>query len=290
MWGIIPEASGIKLRYKIDSVVEFYRLAQTVSLTGNKDKHADMIDPRRDVRWQNLDQKFKWYGVKELEDLQKRKFAFKDNVDKIEKETNHMVQGYRKRVYKYDELDGDDINMERLYEHLPAMIKRDYAKGDKWGNFITLFFNVGVDCSVSAEAIKIKTKTIVKLIKFFESIGKRTEVILFFKAINPGRYKGESVGEFVLELTAKRFSQPLNLSLLNTLLSPWFFRYWILAFMDTRMNVNLGHGSPGDMNKDDYKRYKGNKVIEIGGYSCLTEENSESFINEILENEKTSTI
>jgi hypothetical protein len=273
---------GLKLKYTFTSIYEFYRMAMNVSPTGNKNKHDKMSE-------QHI-HRTSWLGYKDPKDKDINKFSWKEKIADIEKESMQLVQGYKKRIYKYDELDGDDINMERLYEHLPAMKKRVYVKGDKFGNFISFYFNAGVDCGVKSDAIMNKTYTASKLINFFESLNKRVEVILYFKAMWPGKYKGENVREFTIEIVAKEFSSPLNIGLLNTVLAPWFFRYWMLMFMDTRMDVSYGHGYPGDWSKSDLERHKGNRVILMNGYDCLTEQKSEDFIKQVLENEKTSVV
>jgi len=274
--------SGLKLTYRFQSVLEFYRMAMHVTATGQTHKH-DKSQTDRDHGWN-------WYGVKSKEDLMSKKFAWKEKVQEIERDSMRMVHGYKKRIYKYDELDGDDINMERLYEQLPAMKKRIHVSGDKFGNFISLYFNNGVDCGVTAERMLNKTMAAAKLVRFFESLNKRVEVIVYSKAGSPGRYKGERIDYLLTETVVKRFTDPLNVALINTTLSPWFFRYWTLLFFDTRIHTSMGYGYPANLTEEDLKKHKGNRVIKIDAYDCLSEESSNEFIKQVLDNEKTSVI
>ena len=180
--------------------------------------------------------------------------------------------------------------MERLYEHLPAMKKRVNVTGDKFGNFISLYFNNTVNCSVGSEEILNKTKTAAMLVKFFESLNKRVEIISYSKAQRPGTYKNEPIKYVLIETTVKKFTDPLNISLVNTCLSSWYFRYWTLAFFNTKFHTWDGYGSPTNLTNEDLKKHKGNKVIKIDAYDCLTKEKADAFVRKVLANEKTSTV
>jgi hypothetical protein len=282
MWWTDEGEGTLKLKYTFTSIFEFYAMAMQVSPTGNKYKHAKMMNSHVD----NL----KWLGYSKPEDRDARKFTYQEKIGEIERESQQLVQGYKKRIYKYDELDGDDINMERLYEHLPAMKKRAYVKGDKFGNFISFYFNASIPFYVNSSDLMMKTFTASKLINFFESLNRRVEVILYFKSLNPGVYKGENVRDCTIEVAAKPFTVPLNIGLLNTVLSPWFMRYWILMFMDTKMDAWSGHGQPGKLSQMDLEKNKGNRVIIMDSFDCLNETASNKFIEKVLANEKTSVV
>ena len=227
-------------------------------------------------------------NVKESkEELIRRKFAWREGIEDIERESQKMVQGYRRKIYKWDEIDGDDLNMERLHEDLPPMRKRVYSQGTKHGKFISLYFMGGALAYVESTELINKTKTAVKLVKFFESIGKRTEVILFFKSRSAGYYKEQYVDPLVIEITIKRFSDPINIPLINTALSVWTFRYWKFLFMDAKMHGASGRGQSVDLiPEEDFIFRKGIYPIVINTHECLSKESSETFIQNILNNEK----
>lgn len=281
-WTPHDYSSNLKLTYRFSSPMEFYRMAHHMSDTGNQRRFDELK--------QDFKRRWDWIGIKDEETLMSRRFAWKEKIQEIEKESQKMVQGYRKRIYKYDELDGDDINMERLYEHLPAMRKRVHVTGDKFGNFISLYFNNTVNAGITAKQMLNKTMAAAKLVRFFESLNKRVELIVYTKAEWPGSYKGQDVKYILTETIVKKFSDPLNISLMNTCLAPWFFRYWTLLFFNTKMHTYDGHGMPTNLTDEDLKKHKGNRAIKIDAYDCLSPETSKQFIKDVLSNEKTSTV
>jgi len=272
---------NLKLIYRVSSISEFYRLASVCTPTGHAREHTRYL--RGDVS------DWFWLGVKNFPDLLSKKFTYKKGIVEIEKESQKMVQGYRKHIYKWDELDGDDLSMERLYEQLPALRKRISVTGDKFGNFISLYFNVGNNCGIQSGEMLSKTKTAIKLIKFFESLNKRVEVVIYSNDLRPGTYNNEGIHSILLEVVAKKFSEPLNIGLLNTTLTPWFFRYWVFMFWHSRCHLEPGYGHSVDVNPEDIKSKRKNKAIILNAQDALDEYSSNEFIEKALNNEKTST-
>lgn len=281
-----PQEGGIELHYRMSSMMEFYSQARILAPTGKEQTHAKYLkgpggdDSDYRWHWAGID---KDLGKSNIETLLSRKFAYKEGIEEMDRDAKKMIQGYKKKVYKWNELDGDELNMERLMEGMPAMRKRIYAQGNKFGNFISLYFNIGVNSGISAAEILFKTKTAVKLIKFFESVGKRVEVVIFSKTANPGRYRKERISTLMLEITVKPFSTPLNISLLNTSLSLWVLRYWELLFMHAKFHPANGCGQAMDIDiEKDLSRRRNITPIIIQAYDCLSQKDSDKFIENIL--------
>jgi hypothetical protein len=283
--------TGLRLHYRLSSVMEFYKQCFLIEKSGNPDRHQEYRRScfKHGIRWHNVKVTKEGFDAFE-EEINRRKLSFKEHVVEIEKDSRKMVQAAGKRVYKWDELDGDDMNMERLYEHSPAMRKRIFDKGQKHGRIMSIFVGIAENGFVSAEQLSEKTKTVIKIVKYLESLGTRCEVILYDKSYNSGKMGKEPIASCLTEITIKRASDPLNIGLLSTTISPWMFRYWCFLFYDAKFNSQGSYGSAARLKKQDLKFRKGQKYILIDKGDCLNKKTSEEFIKQVMNNEKTSII
>lgn len=291
--------NDVRIHYRFSSIIEFYSQALNVSPDGNPESH-EIYRRMKEEEEEEEERRWEWTGLENwgslkdtnaaIEEIMKRRFTYRKGIQQLQKEAQSMVQGFKRKVYKWNELDGDDLSMERLRDHLPAMRKRTYDQGNKFGNFISLCFMGGVTANVSSERMRIKTGTAIKLINFFESIGKRVEVILFYKSSYSGQWRNKQVNPLVIEILVKRFTDPMNIGLINTALSPWTFRYWKFLFMDAKFHGDSGRGFSKDITEEDITFRKGSHPIIINTYDCLSQEESDQFIKNVLNNYEASNI
>lgn len=257
------------LSIKLNSVQEFYREADLVE---------DYIDNREWKSINNQDnESFRGLSNKEILNS---KYNYIEGLGAL-KEIEHDIElGGSKRKYKYSEYDGDDMNYDRYIEGLSCMKQRVRTHGNGNGKFITIYVSICENCWCGYKELLNRAYTAIRLIDYLENKGYRTRVVAYADNRHPGQmYKD---GDFVdintlsVEVTIKKFEDPLIKGQILTAISPWFFRYWMFKFWNAKFKMGWGYG-------ESYRRKvaenKANVYIQTG--EALTPEDSEKTIQRI---------
>lgn len=261
----------IDVEYKFDSVTEFYNSCEKME-TGASERQFKEYQNHYDRSFQGLSK----------DEIHKHKFAYRPGLEKLKDISDITTEGLGGAQYKskWDEFDGDSMSYERLMEGDPALrLRRRSFGGKKQGKFITLKIVISELCNVRAEEMLWKTYTAAKITETLEKEGYRLKIIIINAVSNMGHIKTNYVKKFVTEITLKNFDQPLNLPLLITTTSPWFFRYWCFRFMTAKVHCGYGLGQSLEIDVDEDS--KDEFVINNGESLCKRD--SEKLIKKISE-------
>lgn len=255
--------------WEYDSIVNFYNESDVLEDHGNGSK-------------------FREYGEKEeigfrgmsIADLKKYKYSYPD-AEKIAGFNEDLELGGSGAKYKYDELDGDDMNFERLIDGFPALRKRIKTKGLRNGRIITLYINIAENCNVSATDMRTKADTAVKLTDMLEERGYRVNIIILtYIEYNSSYYKGQTMKKSLIKIEAKKPEEALNKGLIYTAISPWIFRYHFFKHYvaKSQPQESLGRSLPIRPTKLITESLSS---ILIDSQECLSKQTSEFKLNEI---------
>lgn len=166
-----------------------------------------------------------YFGARHKEILA-RKFCWPEGVHTLSELSSLEKIITKSWSKKWCDDDGDEMDVERFYNDMPFLQKRVKAIGVRSRNNTVqkIVINLAESSDVTAKEMLWKTYAATKLVDNLESLGTRCEVIV-------KSYSGnvDSKRRYCLtEIPIKNPEDPINVSLLCTTLSPWFFRYWIL--------------------------------------------------------------
>lgn len=175
-----------------------------------------------------------------------------------------------KKVWSED--DGDEMDMERYYNDMPFLQKRIKVLGNRSRNnsIQKILVNPTENANISAKDMLWKTFTAVKVADELESKGTRCEIILKYFSSNIDK-RDRNV---TFEIPIKEAGEPVNLSLLCTVFSPWFFRYWIFHLFFS--HIEGVRGSLGMARKIPTEETENCIVIDSG--TALSKEAANNFL------------
>lgn len=177
----------------------------------------------------------------------------------------------------YSEYDGYDMNMERLHDGLPYLHNIVKQHGKNVGKFVRIVVNVAENCNIEADQMIIKADTAITILDMLEEQGKRVEIVLADATEDPGWINGKEVDLLYITTVIKKFEDTLNRQLIATSISPWLFRYHLLALYDAKMRTRNGHGHAISIPK----RFQDPENIYIDNLQCLNKHDSGEFIERI---------
>lgn len=260
----------MQVKYTFDSLEDFYREANNctsndcISISYHKNYHR--------LNTVYLSRSFIGLFPKEIPKYQ---YSYLKGLDNLEKLDNLQL-GCSKLTNKYSDIDGYDINYDRMLEGFPYLLNKTKTKGNKHGKFITIWVNISINGCISVEESLNKAYTVMKVIDYLENNGYRTEVIVYDEARNVGKYQGELLDYVLLKINIKHFNEPLIKGRILTAISPWMERYWIFKFNFAKFE-NVSHGCAADTiyNKDT------KTDIFFGSTTAITKEKAEYKIENI---------
>lgn len=271
---------GIHLKMSFDSLEDFYNECITVEKSSSYEKDIAEIREERE--------NFRGLPIKKILES---KYSYTDGVKKykeiessLEIEADSLL-GNKDVKRKWSDIDGDDMDYERLLGGFPFLSQRVFEEGKKnGGKYITIYVDIGEPWYVGYNEMLHKAFTVVKITDFLESIGKRIKIVIaMFQRYN-GRFKGESIETSTFFIPVKDFNDPLSIGTLITVLSPWMFRYWFFSLLIHKIYTSPGLGSPRKPNmKSDFKDENIEDIIIITTGECLNKEGSLKKLKEIKE-------
>lgn len=243
----------IIIKKTFENLDDFYKASSIVTNTGNKLKY-DKIACENDADFLGLD----------LVEIKKSKYSYSEGLDNLKEiETDDWLTG--NHVYKYDELDGDDINYDRLLDGFPALVKRIKSKNNGFNRIVNIHVNIAENCNVSYKNMLYKTYTTIRIIDMLENKGYRVGVYVCAISSNTGKYKSANVEKLDIRICIKKPEEPVIKPLLLTCISPWFFRYYIFCYYNSILDTNIGLGFAKKLSK-----ISDTKDIYIDNGECLT--------------------
>lgn len=243
----------IIIKKTFENLDDFYKASSIVTNTGNKLKY-DKIACENDADFLGLD----------LVEIKKSKYSYSEGLDNLKEiETDDWLTG--NHVYKYDELDGDDINYDRLLDGFPALVKRIKSKNNGFNRIVNIHVNIAENCDVSYKNMLYKTYTTIRIIDMLENKGYRVGVYVCAISSDTGKYKSANVEKLDIRICIKKPEEPVIKPLLLTCISPWFFRYYIFCYYNSILDTNIGLGFAKKLSK-----ISDTKDIYIDNGECLT--------------------
>lgn len=249
-----------------ENLDDFYKASSIVTNTGNKLKYYKRAC-ENDADFLGLD----------LVEIKKSKYSYSKGLNSLKEiETDNWLTG--NHIYKYDELDGDDINYDRLLDGFPALIKRIKSKNNGLNRIVNIHVNIAENSNVSYKDMLYKTYTTIRIIDMLENKGYRVRVYVCAISSYTGKYKSANVEKLDIRVCIKKPEEPVIKPLLLTCISPWFFRYYIFCYYNSILDTNMGLGYAKKLSK-----ISDTKDIYIDNGECLTY-NSAKFKIESIKN------
>ena len=216
-----------------------------------------------------------WVGLTK-EEIKRSKYMYKEGLDNLKKIEVDLNIGGKKREYKWDETDGDDMNYDRFLENLPCLQKRITRRGSGQGKIINIHVSVGENCGIGYKQMLKRSYTVMRIIDYLENMGYRVGVTVYEDVADLGYYKDQPVKQLHVEVQIKKPEDPLIKGLILTCISPWMLRYHMFKLWTAKFKCrpSLGHSITTD-HKDT------NTDIYFQTGSCLTDESCENKIKEL---------
>jgi hypothetical protein len=258
----------VNLTYKYDSITKFYEDALHPTPEGN------IQDTQN-----HLETEFKSFRGMDIANIKKNQYGYTKGLKDLAKLELNLSLGGSKRDYKWDELDGDDMNYDRLMEGFPAMKKRIKTHGIGSGRLINVYVVISENYNIGAKEMLNKAYTAIQIVDLLEGLGYRVAVYSCDSTNDSsGTYKGETGVRYEVYVCLKRHEDSLNKGLILNGISPWFFRYYFFAHQKGRYKNGWGMGRAVPL---DLKQTKENIVINHG--QCLSKDSAEWKIKQIRE-------
>lgn len=256
--------NGIKIELVIPDINTFYTECEIMEDTGNKEMYNRFTE-KNHAGFTGLS----------LEDIHKYKYFYPQSKRNNMFDNDIFLSGSKKN-FKFNDTDGEDMNMDRFVENLPFIKKTIRSTGDSSGKFIDIYINIAEHYGVGKEAMEFKAKVAIDIVDLLESLGYKVNLYSRIEIKHLGSYKGKPIDYIEADVLIKSSDQPLIKSVIYTTISPWFFRHWWFLFLSAKFNTNEGMGQPV------YSTHKSTKSkIYINSGECLNKEDSKQKINEI---------
>lgn len=216
-----------------------------------------------------------WVGISK-EEAEKCKYMYKEGLDQLKSIEADLNLGGKKRSYKWDETDGDDMNYDRYLDNLPYLQKRINRKGDGKGKIVNIHVSVGENWSVSYKDMLKRSYTVMRVVDYLENMGYRVGVIVYNDVANLGYYKDQKIKNLHVEIQIKKPEDPLVKGLILTCISPWMLRYHMFKLWTAKFKCGYGLGTSI---KTNYKDTNTDIYFQTG--SCLSDKACEHKIKDL---------
>lgn len=255
----------LNLSININSLDEFYT-------------ECDNIEGGNPYEIKRIDNKINpsFTGLSSLDEIHRFKYNYVKGLDDLKKIEQDIILGGNKHKYKYDDCDGDDMNFDRYIENLPYLKKRISTHGIGTGKFIKLHVSICENCYISAKSLMIRAYTAMRIIDMLESQGYRIQISAYTDTEYPGWLDTQKIKYLGVEVTIKKFEDPLIKGQILTAISPWFFRYWMFKFWNAKFRMSFNYGRACNPIKEETT-----SDIYIQTGEALTEEDAEKTIKRI---------
>jgi hypothetical protein len=205
------------------------------------------------------------------------KYLETSGLDKIMElpEFSGQAESGRVVVRKWDDQDGDEMDVERMRDGIPCIRKRVSVAGPRRGSrCVTVYVNLSEHWYTTYYEMLWKTFAACRLVDQLEARGQRVRVVAV-KHTTKAYTNGDGV---LFKVTIKEDGEPLNIGLLCAALSPWMFRVWMFATVhqirrenDFVITGNMGFPA-------SFKMDGGESACLIDTGECLNRESAERWL------------
>jgi len=228
------ESDGVNLYFKFDSLDDFY------TECGIIDHEAGGCEERIKDEIFNDNPGFR--GLTNI-DIEKYKYGYTPGIEKLQEIEDMFPElGSSKFKYKWNDIDGDTMDIERLYEGKQFLKERVRDKGNQNGKFVDMYVMVGENAFVSPEEMLYKAFAAVTIADYLENLSYKVRIYAVESGKNTGYYHDKPIDYLSIEILVKDYTEPINKSLLLNIFSPWFLRYWLFQIMIGKIAGNYGLG------------------------------------------------
>lgn len=246
---------------------KFYKECDELELTGNEGMwkgFTDKVDPI-------------WVGLSK-DEIIKSKYVYKKGLDQLKSIEEDLNLGGTRRLYKWDENDGDDMDYDRYLDNIPCLKKRVKRIGNNHGRIVNIHVSIGENCRVTYKEMLNRSYTVMRIIDYLENLGYRIGVSVYTDTARIGSYNSKLVENLHTEIQIKKPEDPLIKGLILTCISPWMLRYHMFRLWSAKINVNGWLGQAVTIVKADSET-----DIYFPTGSCLNDESCENKIKELAE-------
>lgn len=222
------------------------------------------------------------YSNMTFQDILNSKYSYKKGLDNLEKLNLDWEIGGTKRKYKWSEVDGDEMSIDRLNDCLPFMQQRQKTLGNNNGNFIDITINMDIVAGCSSDSMMNRAYMCIQLSDWLEEQGYKTSIIIYDSYGHPGTFRGKNVDTVLIEVVIKGYDEPLNKGMLLTATAPWMLRYHLFKFMYNKFDSgrlmcgyvikNKITKSSININYEGMSKYSVNEFIEKVKNIIISEE------------------
>lgn len=216
------------------------------------------------------------------DEIEKSKFGYSKGLEILDQLPDVDYFAGSTIAYKYSETDGDDLNIDRFLDGMPALRQRTRVNGLNTGRFVDIYINIGENCNVGFEDMLFKTYATVKIADQLESKGIRCNIKI---AVSSNiHYKSGKRAVDYTEIQIKDYNETLNIALLCNVTSPWFFRRFIFQELTGKYLTETGIASSIELTNyfSQTKQLPDcNNAIIIDNGQCLSFESATKFINNL---------
>jgi hypothetical protein len=214
-----------------------------------------------------LNSKANFIGI-ENKDIEKYKYSYPLGVQLLNNIKFDLPE-QKRRIKYYNQIDGYDINVERLFDERDYLLNKKNIYDSK---IVNIYVNLSVPYTLSYENMLNKTKTVISICDYLEQQGISTNVFSCAYLLAHDNKKTE----IIYEIKIKDSNEPINIGLLATSISPWFLRYWVFLHLTSYYNIiKSSIGEVKFFNRDDFNG------ILIDSMDCTSKLKSEQFINNL---------
>ena len=256
----------IHLDIKVPSLDDLYKECYIVSKEG---------DEKRWEEYEQHDDK-EWVGLSR-EDILKYKYGYTPGMKELHKIEDLLLDaGSSEFYYKWDEIDGDEMDMERMYDERFFLQKRMRREGILTGKFVDVYVAISEVAYVEYEQMLYKTYTAIAIADYLEQMGYRTSIYAVESSISKGTYKRQWIKSCYIEVCVKKYEDPIIKPLLINCFSPWMFRHWFFMLISAKVKPAYGLGSSRKLSIPSTRE----KIyIDVG--ECIDEESAKKKFKEL---------
>lgn len=264
----ITNTNDLNIDIKFPSLHKFYT-------------ECDIIDYKLQdgaYTWEELDQEVdeEWVGLNRTQIINS-KYNYLEGLKELQQLKEDIFLGGTKRMYKWDEFDGDDMNYDRYIEGFPAMQKRYRSHGSNSGNFVKIHVSIGENYCVGFSEMLNRSYAVMRLIDYLENMNYRITVVVYFEVLQAISYRGVIDTKLRIEIPIKLEQEPIIKGQILTCISPWMLRYHIFKLMAAKFKTLYGLGTP------IYVKYKDSLTdIYFNSGECLNEDECNKKIKKIM--------
>jgi hypothetical protein len=187
-----------------------------------------------------------FFGCTQKE-LEARRYSWTEGIQQMNALTkfNATPAAYSRPVKRWNDYDGDELDIERLWNGQDPLSKRVKVAGGRGrGRQRTIYICAGENWTINAKDMLWKSFAAGRLCDDLEAAGERIEIYTCFYAREMFERPKDGKEDFWLMCKVKSANEPLNIGAVLTATAPWSLRVWMLAAADAHGKTTYSYGFP----------------------------------------------